>query len=81
MINPFGPVVPPDAFALTDAGTTFVRASRGPRPGVELLRHFDHAPGSFTLGAVGTRYSPPTPSPRSSTPGAAPVTAASRGPE
>lgn len=54
MIDPFGPVVPPDAFALTDAGTTFVRASRGPRPGVEVLRHFDHAPGSFTLGAAGT---------------------------
>lgn len=54
MINPFGPVVPPDAFALTDAGTTFVRAARGPRPGVELLRHFDHAPGAFTLGSVGT---------------------------
>jgi len=54
LINPFGPVVPPDAFALTDAGTTFVRASRGPRPGVEILRHFDHAPGSFALGTAGT---------------------------
>jgi hypothetical protein len=54
LINPFGPVVPPDAFALTDAGATFVRASRGARPGVELLRHFDHAPGSFTLGTAGT---------------------------
>jgi hypothetical protein len=54
LIDPFGPVVPPDAFALTDAGTTYVRVSREARPGVELLRHFDHAPGSFTLGSIGT---------------------------
>ena len=54
MINLFGPVVPPEAFALTDTGATFVRVSRGERPGVETLRYFDHAPGSFTLGSFGT---------------------------
>ena len=54
MISLFGPVVPPEAFALTDTGATFVRVSRGERPGVETLRYFDHPPGSFTLGSFGT---------------------------
>jgi len=54
LISLFGPVVPPEAVALTDTGATFVRVSRGERPGVETLRYFDHAPGSFTLGAFGT---------------------------
>jgi hypothetical protein len=54
LINPFGSVVPPDAFALTDAGATFVRVARGERPGVAMLRHFDYSPGAFTLGFFGT---------------------------
>ncbi len=54
MINPFRAVVPPDAFALTDAGATWVRIAEGERPGIAILRHFDFAPDGFTLGAFGT---------------------------
>lgn len=54
MINPFHPVVPPDAFALTDAGATWIRLAEGERPGIAALRHFDFAPDAFTLGAFGT---------------------------
>ena len=53
-MNPFRAVVPPDAFALTDAGATFVRTTIGGRPGIETLRHVDFPPGSFTLGFFGT---------------------------
>ena len=54
MINPFHPVVPPDAFALTDAGATWVRVAEGERAGVASLRHVDFAPESFGLGSFGT---------------------------
>jgi len=53
-INPLRPVIPPDAFALTDGGATFVRVARSERPGVALLRHFDYAPGAIRLGSSGT---------------------------
>jgi hypothetical protein len=54
LINPFHPVVPLDAFGLTDAGATWVRVSEGDRPGVAMLRHFEFAPDAFTLGGFGT---------------------------
>ena len=54
MINPFRPVVPPDAFALTDSGATWVRVAEGEKPGVAILRHFDFAPEAAALGALGT---------------------------
>ncbi len=54
MINPFRPVVPPDAFALTDAGATWIRLAEGEKPAVAVLRHFDFAPDALTLGAFGT---------------------------
>ncbi len=54
MINPFRPVVPPDAFGLTDAGATWIRLSEGDRAGIAMLRHFDFAPDAFTLGGFGT---------------------------
>ena len=50
----FGPVIPPDAFALTDAGATFVRVTRGERPGIAALRHFEFSGEAFRLGAIGT---------------------------
>lgn len=53
-MNPFAPVIPAEAFALTDSGATFVRVTRGERPGVALLRHFDFSPDAFTLGHFGT---------------------------
>ena len=52
-INLFGPVVPPDAFALSDAGVTFLRVSRKERPSIEVLRHFDFPAGSWALGILG----------------------------
>lgn len=54
MINPFRAVVPPDAFALTDGGATFVRTTAGEKPGIDTLRYFDFTPGSFALGFFGT---------------------------
>lgn len=54
MINPFAPVIPPDAFALTDSGATYVRVGEGERPSVSLLRHFDFPPEAFALGGFGT---------------------------
>ncbi|HWC66138.1 MAG TPA: hypothetical protein VG777_08645, partial [Thermoanaerobaculia bacterium] len=54
MINPFAPVIPPDAFALTDSGATYVRVGEGEKPAVSLLRHFDFPADAFTLGAFGT---------------------------
>jgi hypothetical protein len=52
-INLFGPVVPPDAFALSDAGATYLRVSRQERPAIGVLRHFDFPAGSWTLGILG----------------------------
>ena len=49
----FASVLPPDAFALSDAGATFLRVSRHERPAIEVLRHFDFPAGSWTLGALG----------------------------
>ena len=52
-IDLFAPVVPPDAFALSDGGATFVRVSRHERPSIEVLRHFAYPEGSWTLGILG----------------------------
>ncbi len=52
-ISPFAPVVPADAFALSDGGATYVRVFRHERPSIEILRHFDYPAGSWTLGILG----------------------------
>ena len=52
-ISLFAPVVPPDAFALSDEGATYLRVARQERPGIEILRHFDYPAGSWTVGVLG----------------------------